>query len=91
LSWFEPGFAHHQSQDCQGTRSEVPPKLRAIADEVIVLLFAAVHMSLPGISRPWEISEVRLQSVPKRTLIWLLSPSAILHALILLEGRRFAF
>jgi len=42
LSWFEPGFAHHQSQDCQGTRPEVPPKLRAIADEVIVLLFAAV-------------------------------------------------
>jgi len=40
--------AHHQSQDRQGTRSEVPPKLLAIADEVIVVLFAAVQMSLPG-------------------------------------------
>jgi hypothetical protein len=42
------GFAHRQSQDRQGTRSEVPPKLLAIADEVIVVLFAVVHMSLPG-------------------------------------------
>jgi hypothetical protein len=50
-SWLGQDLAHHQSQDRQGTRSEAPPKLLAIADEVIVVLFAAVHMSLPGTSR----------------------------------------